>query len=253
MFEVLFSAELVYGRNVVKRNISLDEISDGKLYGLNDMVKAGCGDCSGCSSCCRGMGSSIVLDPYDVFRLTSGLGMTFEELMRDKIELNVVDGIILPNLKMVRAAPSMAGDGAEEKCAFLDGRGRCGIHPLRPGICRLFPLGRYYENGGFRYFLQTHECRKLNRTKVKVEKWIDTPDVKRNQDFVTQWHYFLNDMEDMVRENGDESFARNLNLYILNVFYVKPYVPEDDFYIQFAQRMESACGLFGGTGAGDSM
>ena len=34
----------------MKRNVSLEEISDGKLYTSNDMVKADCGDCAGCSS-----------------------------------------------------------------------------------------------------------------------------------------------------------------------------------------------------------
>ena len=87
----------------------MNEISDGKLYGSNDMVKADCGDCEGCSACCRGMGTSIVLDPLDVNRLACGLQMTFEELLSENVELNVVDGLILPNLKMV-----------EEKCGFLN-------------------------------------------------------------------------------------------------------------------------------------
>ena len=41
----------------MERNVSMDEISDGRLYGLNDMVKADCRDCEGCSACCRGMGT----------------------------------------------------------------------------------------------------------------------------------------------------------------------------------------------------
>ena len=45
------------------REVDLQEISDGKLYTANDLVKAGCNDCAGCSACCRGMGNSIVLDP----------------------------------------------------------------------------------------------------------------------------------------------------------------------------------------------
>ena len=84
----------------MKRDISLEEISDGKLYGSGDMVKVGCDDCRGCSACCRGMGSSIVLDPYDVFRLETGLGLSFEGLLAEAVELNLVDGMILPNLKM---------------------------------------------------------------------------------------------------------------------------------------------------------
>ena len=125
----------------MKREISLEEISDGKLYGSSDMVKVGCDDCRGCSACCRGMGSSIVLDPYDVFRLEMGLGLSFEGLLAEAVELNLVDGIILPNLKM-------SGEG--EACTFLNEEGRCRIHPFRPGICRMFPLGRIYEDHGFR-------------------------------------------------------------------------------------------------------
>lgn len=152
------------------RNVSLEEISDGRLYGLNDMAKLGCNDCAGCSSCCRGMGNTIVLDPYDVWRLTGGLGVSLQQLLAGHLELNVVDGIILPNLKLV---------GDSEQCTFLNDAGRCSIHPYRPGICRLFPLGRYYEEDGFRYILQIHECEKTNRSKVKIRKWMDTPDMER--------------------------------------------------------------------------
>ncbi len=79
------------------RDINLNEVSDGKLYGINDMARADCNGCKGCSSCCQGMGHSIILDPLDICRLTYGLHKTFEELLNQSIELNVVDGIILPN------------------------------------------------------------------------------------------------------------------------------------------------------------
>lgn len=212
----------------MKRNVSLEEISDGKLYSENDMVKAGCNDCKGCSACCRGMGDSIILDPLDVYRLCSYLGKSFQELLVEHVELGVVDGIILPHLKMTEP---------EAKCSFLNIEGRCSIHAHRPGICRLFPLGRYYENGSFQYFLQTGECSRTNRTKVKVSKWIDTPDLKRNKEFVTRWHYFLNDCEELVRENEDDTFRKNLNMLLLNLFYIKSYTPETDFYKQFEARM----------------
>ena len=97
----------------MERKVSLEEISDGKLYGSNDLVKADCGDCSGCSACCRGMGSSILLDPYDIMRMTGGLHMQFNQLLADYMELNVVDYMILPNLKM---------SGGDERCGFLDDR-----------------------------------------------------------------------------------------------------------------------------------
>ena len=35
------------------RDIDLNEISDGRLYTANDMVKADCMGCQGCASCCQ--------------------------------------------------------------------------------------------------------------------------------------------------------------------------------------------------------
>lgn len=209
----------------MKRNIDLKEISDGRLYGSNDLVKADCGDCEGCFTCCCGMGNSIILDPLDVHRLTTGLNQSFEALLASYLELNVVDGIILPNLKM---------QGSRECCAFLNEAGRCTIHAIRPGICRLFPLGRYYENGSFRYFLQTHECQKTNRTKVKVKKWIDTPELGKYETFVNRWHYYLKDMETLIEKQPEK--AKEIDLQILQRFYLTPY--GDDFYTEFEQRMQ---------------
>jgi hypothetical protein len=214
----------------MERNIDMSEVSDGKLYGLNDMVKAGCDDCKGCSACCHGMGNSIVLDPYDIYRLTTGLNCKFEELLLDKLDLNVVEGIILPNLKM---------SGTKESCAFLDNAGRCSIHNLRPGICRIFPLGRIYDHGGFQYFLQVNECRKSNRTKVKVKKWIDTPEIAKNEEFISRWHYFLKDISGKLPTLPEDK-VKEINMYLLNVFFVTLYEGKRDFYEQFEERMSGA-------------
>ena len=32
----------------MKRNIDINEVSDGKLYEHNDMARLGCNDCAGC-------------------------------------------------------------------------------------------------------------------------------------------------------------------------------------------------------------
>lgn len=214
----------------MKRNCDLNEISDGKLYEINDLVEASCNGCKGNATCCHGMGNSIVLDPYDIYRLTTNLNTSFQELLVDKIELNVVDGIILPNLKMT---------GLSEGCAFLNNKGRCNIHTFRPGICRIFPLGRYYENHDFKYFLQVNECEYNTQTKIKVSKWIDTPEYEKNRQFIIDWHYFLKDIEDLIKDTQDEKSIKNMNMYILNSFYIKQYDTNIDFYLQFNERLNT--------------
>lgn len=215
----------------MKRQVTLSEISDGRLYSLNDMVKADCKGCEGCSACCEGMGESIILTPLDLYRMEKGLGMSFGELMVESIELNLVDGLILPNLKM----------GTEqEACTFLGADRRCRIHSFRPDICRLFPLGRFYEDKGFRYFLQVHECRMENRAKIKVKKWLDIPDLKKHEQFICDWHNYLKEMEMLLDESGEEELRRQKTMALLKLFYIRPYDTAEDFYTQFYARLEEA-------------
>lgn len=219
------------------RDCDLEEISDGKRYNVNDMVKADCGGCEGCSACCHGMGHSIVLDPLDIHQLMSRLEKKFEALLEYCIELNIVDGVILPNLKM-------RTDKAGEPCFFLDEQGRCSIHEERPGICRIFPLGRIYEGNSFSYILQVHECKKEERSKVKVGRWIDTPELKKNQKFIADWHFFLKSVQAKLMESGDETLIKRVTMQILQYFYIEPYSGERNFYEQFDQRLAQAKKLF---------
>lgn len=220
----------------MERQIDINEVSDGKLYGLEDMVRAGCGGCAGCSACCRGMGNSVVLDPLDVHRLEVGTRMGFETLLSGYLELNVVDGIVLPNLKMT---------GVGEQCTFLDENGRCTIHGFRPGICRIFPLGRLYENGSFRYFLQIHECKKKSRAKVKVKKWIDVPDAVSYDTYISRWHNFLKEIQTGIREDNTGQAAKTISMVILKKFYMTPFDKDADFYGQFDKRISDVRGLLG--------
>ena len=192
----------------MERNVEIDKISDGKRYGANDLVKVGCDDCRGCSACCHGMGDSIVLDPMDVYRLEKKLGKTMEEiLLAGNVALRVVDGVILPHLKMTEQS---------DRCSFLNEEGRCSIHDARPGFCRMFPLGRLYEDGTFSYFLQVNEA------------------------FTTKWHYYLKEKQNAARESEDDAFRQQISMNILKLFYLLPYDGNTDFYTQFAARMELA-------------
>ena len=213
------------------RNVSLEEISDGRLYGLNDMVKVGCNDCMDCFACCQGMGKSIILDPLDCNRLISHLKVGIDELLDHQLELNVVDGIILPNLKMA---------GIQEKCSFLNDKGRCSIHHSRPGMCRLFPLGRYYENHNFQYILLSGECIRENKTKLKVKKWLDMPNLKSYEKFIIDWHYFLLDIQKLLENLDNDEEQKKINLYILQNFYMLPFLNQENFYEEFQERLAKA-------------
>lgn len=211
---------------------------NSKLYNLNDMVKAGCNDCKGCFSCCQGMGQSIVLDPYDIWQLECNLDCTFTGLLQEKglIELHIADGLILPNLKM---------QGSSECCGFLNEEGRCGIHTFRPGLCRLFPLGRNYEEHKLQYFLLEDACANSTSTKVKVKKWLEIQDSRRYEEFLISWHDLRGSLKkkfaDIDLDSGDMNIMKENNMKLLHIFYETQYVKED-FFGQFEERVSTFFG-----------
>ncbi len=208
----------------MKRDGDLTSLTDGRLYRSSDMAKLGCNDCAGCSACCRGMGNSVVLDPYDVWRLEKGLGISFAQMIGRQVMLSVVDGLILPSLNMEAAGT----------CPFLNEEGRCSIHAFRPGICRLFPLGRYYHDGGFSYVLMTGECRKENRSKVKIEKWLGEPDLKVYEQFVMEWKNILEQTREQLKEVSDLEQQKTISMTLLQKYYLLPYGA--DFFAEFGGR-----------------
>jgi len=223
----------------MRREGDLSSLTDGKYYRSSDMAKLGCNDCAGCSACCKGMGNSVVLDPYDVWRLEKGLAVPFAQMIGRQVMLSVVDGLILPSL-------NMEGTGA---CPFFNEEGRCSIHSFRPGICRLFPLGRYYHDGGFSYVLMIGECKIENRSKVKIEKWLGEPDLKTYEQFVMQWKTILEQTREKMQvllqdvkmtETGADSeektltLQKQLSMSLLQTYYFTPY--GTDFFAEFGLR-----------------
>lgn len=200
------------------------------LYSNNEMARLGCNECSGCSSCCREMGQSIILDPYDIYQLQIAAGQTFAQLMQDMIELHVEDGLILPSVRM---------QDSTDACGFLNRDGRCSIHAHRPGLCRLFPLGRNYDDRGLRYFLLEDACRIQNRTKVKIKKWLGIDSLSKYEEFLIIWHDLRKKVLSQIMERRSDDYTQEINVKLLETFYRKPYDIERDFYTQFKERIKS--------------
>ena len=200
----------------------LDEISDGKLYDIEDMVKADTCGCDGCSDCCHDVGDLVMLTPFDVYEITSYLGVDFDELLDDKIQLREDNKILLPYLKM---------QDKNKYCSFLNKEGRCMIHSKRPNICRMFPLGRVYKNDDFKYFLQIENCPKDNLEDVKVGDWLGIKNYYENKKFILEWHKFLKALTFRLKFMRDEKEIEEVNKIILDNFYRIRI--EGDFYNEF--------------------
>ena len=229
-----------------------EQNKQSKKYTGSDMARLSAGSCAGCGACCRGMGDTIVLDLYDVCLLTAGLGLPFADLLEKAVDLHVEDGIILPHLRQedcgesIRAAgresgsplrtgkesgsplrtSKESGDSSGTRCHFLGENGRCRVHAFRPGICRLFPLGRQYgegKEGKITYFLLEDACIDRGRTKVRIDKWLGIPDLPRYEAFKMKWHRLLRTLEARLAAENDPDVAGKVNLFFLQTFFMKPY------------------------------
>lgn len=202
----------------------LDEISDGNLYDIEDMVKADTCGCNGCSDCCRDVGELVVLTPFDVYQMVNYLGVGFDELLGEKIELRQKNKILLPYLKM---------QPKNKYCSFLDREGRCTIHSKRPNICRLFPLGRVYKDNDFKYFLQVGNCPKEDLQDVKVSNWLGIENYEKNKRFILEWHNFIKALTFRLKFMRDEKEIEEVNQILLYSFYRVNI--DGDFYEAFAK------------------
>ena len=184
----------------------LDKISDGRLYDIEDVVKADTCGCDGCSDCCKDVGDLVVLTPFDIYEITNYLNMDFDKLIGDKIVLRENNKIVLPYLKMQEN---------NKNCSFLDEKGRCTIHLKRPNICRLFPLGRAYQDNDFKYFLQVDNCPKDELKDVKVSQWINIENYNENKKFILEWYKFIKALTFRLKFVRDEKEIAHINEILL--------------------------------------
>ena len=76
---------------------------------------------------------------------------------------------------------------------------------------------------------------------MKIEKWLEIPNLKKNEEFITTWHYFCRDFQDRMQKMlraGEDGKVKRENLTMLELFYRKPYEKGRDFYEQFGERMD---------------
>lgn len=209
---------------------TLEDISDGKLYDIEDKVKAGTNGCEGCSACCHDVGDLVTLTPFDSYELIKHVNKSFDQLLDEKFELYEQDKIVLPHLKM---------QGAAKACSFLDVFGRCEVHGHRPNICRLFPLGRIYEKDDFKYFLQVNSCIKPQLQEVQLKVWLGIERYPENKAFLLAWHGLLKALVFRLKFVHDEKTLKEINTYLLDMFY-RAAVGEEDFYTFFWKQLPIA-------------
>jgi len=214
----------------MEHKVNLQEISDGRIYRRSDSVRIGCDGCQSLHSkeagCCHFAEDTITLDPYDFYLLARN-GLDFTALyQRQQIALSMVDGCILPHLNF-----------SDNACPFLTKEGRCSIHSCRPGLCRLFPLARLFDEHGIGYIHQIHECPYSAGATVSIAEWLGLEDLTEYENFCIEWHELTAALRTEIRTLSDAERSVLLTKF-LNVFFISPYAPKLPFEEQFEKRCQ---------------
>jgi Fe-S-cluster containining protein len=118
--------------------------------------------CQRCSVCC--LNKSIEVTPYEILRISRNLGITTNGFLKTYVE---DESTILCNKP-------------NGECIFLASHG-CQIHPDRPLVCRLYPLGLIWDANGKERFgiMPLHpDCLGLLSDEETVESYLESQSVE---------------------------------------------------------------------------
>jgi Fe-S-cluster containining protein len=149
--------------------------------------------CHACGRCCGAF--TIILSPYDIFRLTKATNQFTHELISDgTVEIRHesfkrvfgfgpladfldVFGISSDDTVPVAVLHFDSAPGGQE-CRFLgqpaDGKRLCNVYEHRPTMCRLHPLGCVTIEGEYRWFFRKPFCEAEHEAEQTVEQWLDS-------------------------------------------------------------------------------
>jgi Fe-S-cluster containining protein len=147
-----------------------------------DTVELMC-DTGGCAANCCKNGPPIILNPYEIDRICVAAGMSYEDLL-DVVETDRADGFPLVMLPR------------DPACHFWIAKG-CRIYEARPLACRLFPLGRVFENGRSHIVLPGRNiCSGLIPSPSHtLEDYLQEQVTKIHIAMADQWIEFVSEME----------------------------------------------------------
>jgi Fe-S-cluster containining protein len=116
--------------------------------------------CRACGACCRD--KLIRVNPFETMQLAQAMGLTPTDVLARYVERGEA-----PVLKRRE-------DG---RCVFFTDDVGCSVHPVRPLVCRLYPLGRHLSGDGVELFstLMPHpESRGLWHGEGSVQDYLNT-------------------------------------------------------------------------------
>ena len=213
--------------------ISAEKVLSLPKLGKDDSFSFGC---SRCGKCCRNR-EDILLTPLDLFKIARHLNKTITEILEEYCECYEGEHSQLP---VVRIEPREY----RRTCPFAAKEG-CRIHPVKPVVCALFPLGRMTDamTKEFSYFLHSVSCGSRRQTRT-VRQWLDDFSILDEEAFTVMWHQKFGELSEILRDLYSRiSFSHEaINSMLMVSLYIS-YDLNKDFTAQFTANCAEALRL----------
>jgi Fe-S-cluster containining protein len=129
-------------------------------------------ECSLCGECCRNAENSVMLEPFDLFRIARHFRRNgrpycgIEDVIMEYTDIKTIDDTNYP-IFLAKAK------GQRKACVFLKD-GRCSIQDAKPKACRLYPLGAWPNDAltEFVYFIASEKQHHFAGPAIRVSDWM---------------------------------------------------------------------------------
>ena len=225
---------IIGGPKMDKRLKDLVDNYERMKIGLDDSFRF---HCTGCGKCCINR-EDILLNPFDIYRISKDLGRTPSEVFKAYCE--AFPGRT-SHMMIVRLVPR----GTNKACPFLRNK-ICAVHKVKPAVCALYPLGRTVSNGAngenviangsIQYLLQDFDCGSLSETHT-VREWLSDFGIPAQDEFFMKWSQAVFDFGSMIKQIIDRfpDAAGKAMLSVLVALYLN-YKTDEPFLPQFEEN-----------------
>lgn len=138
--------------------------------------------CKKCGFCCDN--TSIQLYPFDVFEICRELKIDSKEFHKRYTKFIIDKGMprcILSN---------------NPHCPFKI-ESLCSIHDKRPLRCRLFPVGRHFQEDKTEYILPKHQCIGFDTGhKQTIGEYLESQKIDKYDQESQRWNHFIISLKD---------------------------------------------------------
>lgn len=168
--------------------------------------------CQKCGYCCDH--TLIELSPFDIRNICTELKITTTDFHQQYSVYNFVEypKCVLKN---------------RPHCPFK--KGVCTIYPSRPIRCRLYPLGRVFQEEEVIYVLPEENCIGFDSgRKQTIAEWLEREGINEHNDLTNEWNRFLIKVKE-----------RNLDKVQTVIFKKVFYDFDDHLIMKYRKRMRA--------------